>query len=137
MAPRDHAPEAGDVAGRATRSVGLVTGPWADLPLEEVAARCAAWGFDGVELACAGGHVSVERVLADGGYGKEVLATLERHGLSCLALSNHNVGQAVCDAVLEERHRRILPPRVWGDGEPEGVRRRAAEEMGRTARAAA
>jgi sugar phosphate isomerase/epimerase len=30
-----------------------------------------------------------------------------------------------------------VPERVWGDGEPEGVRRRAAEEMKETARAAA
>ncbi|MBI4882014.1 MAG: TIM barrel protein, partial [Planctomycetes bacterium] len=34
------------------------------------------------------------------------------------------------------RHRSILPERVWGDGDPEGVRRRAAEEMILTARAA-
>jgi len=52
------------------------------------------------------------------------------------AISNHLVGQAVCDRI-DERHRAILPPRVWGDGDAEGVRRRAAEEMQRTARAAA
>ena len=33
--------------------------------------------------------------------------------------------------------RRILPARIWGDGEPEGVRQRAAAEMKDTARAAA
>ena len=31
----------------------------------------------------------------------------------------------------------MLPPEVWGDGDPEGVRRRAAERMKDTARAAA
>ena len=31
----------------------------------------------------------------------------------------------------------MLPPEVWGDGEPEGVRQRAAERMKDTARAAA
>ena len=61
---------------------------------------------------------------------------LERHGLACCAISNHLVGQAVCDRI-DERHHAILPPRVWGDGDPEGVRNRAAEEMKRTARAAA
>ena len=30
----------------------------------------------------------------------------------------------------------ILPEAVWGDGDPEGVRQRAAEEMKQTARAA-
>jgi sugar phosphate isomerase/epimerase len=33
--------------------------------------------------------------------------------------------------------RAILPPEVWGDGDPEGVRQRAAERMQDTARAAA
>ncbi len=53
------------------------------------------------------------------------------------AISNHLVGQAVCDHPIDERHQGILPARIWGDGEPEGVRQRAAEEMKDTARAAA
>ena len=61
---------------------------------------------------------------------------LERHGLGCWAISNHLVGQAVCDPI-DERHRAILPPEVWGDGDPEGVRQRAAERIKDTARAAA
>ena len=36
-----------------------------------------------------------------------------------------------------QRHSAILPPEVYGDGEPEGVRTRAAERMKDTARAAA
>ncbi len=45
---------------------------------------------------------------------------LERHGLNCWAISNHLVGQCVCDPI-DERHKAILPPRIWGDGEPEAV----------------
>jgi sugar phosphate isomerase/epimerase len=56
--------------------------------------------------------------------------------LECWAISNHLVGQAVCDEI-DERHKSILPESVWGDGDPEGVRQRAAEEMKQTARAAA
>jgi sugar phosphate isomerase/epimerase len=52
------------------------------------------------------------------------------------AVSNHLVGQAVCDRI-DGRYQAILPDHVWGDGEEEGVRARAAEEMKRTARAAA
>jgi sugar phosphate isomerase/epimerase len=52
------------------------------------------------------------------------------------AISNHLVGQAVCDRI-DDRHRAILPPRIWGDGKPEKVQERAAEEMKDTARAAA
>jgi sugar phosphate isomerase/epimerase len=56
--------------------------------------------------------------------------------LKVWAISNHLVGQAVCDRI-DERHKSILPPHVWGDGNPEDVRQRAAEEMKATARAAA
>ena len=52
------------------------------------------------------------------------------------AIGAHLVGQAVCDRI-DERHRAILPPEVYGDGEQEGVRARAAEHMQDTARAAA
>ena len=47
----------------------------------------------------------------------------------------HLVGQAVCD-LIDERHKAILPPDVWGDGDPEGVRKRAARKMALTAKAA-
>jgi sugar phosphate isomerase/epimerase len=43
----------------------------------------------------------------------------------------------VCDDPIDQRHKDILPARIWGDGDPEGVRQRAAEEMKDTARAAA
>ena len=35
-----------------------------------------------------------------------------------------------------ERHKSILPDYVWGNGDTEGVRQRAAEEMIKTAQAA-
>jgi sugar phosphate isomerase/epimerase len=56
--------------------------------------------------------------------------------LKVFAISNHLVGQAVCDAI-DERHKSIIPPHVWGNGDAEGVRSRAAQEMADTARAAA
>ena len=118
------------------RPVTLFTGQWADLPLAELAAKAAAWGYDGLELACWGDHFDVAAALADPGYAARHRELLERHGLRCWALGAHLVGQAVCDPI-DERHERILPPEVWGDGEPEGVRRRAAERLADTARAAA
>ena len=60
---------------------------------------------------------------------------LDRYDLQCHAISSHLVGQAVCDRI-DQRHKSILPPHVWGDGDPAGVNRRAAEEMKNTARAA-
>jgi sugar phosphate isomerase/epimerase len=118
------------------RPVTLFTGQWADLPLEDLAAKAAGWGFDGLELACWGDHFEVDRALAHSGYAKERRALLERHGLGCWALGAHLVGQAVCDPI-DSRHEGVLPSEVWGDGDPEGVRRRAAARMQDTARAAA
>jgi sugar phosphate isomerase/epimerase len=118
------------------RPVTLFTGQWADLPLAELAARCGEWGFDGLELASWGDHFDVVRALDEPGYCHEVRRLLESHGLGCWAISNHLVGQAVCDPI-DERHQAILPPEVWGDGDPDGVRARAAERMKDTARAAA
>lgn len=118
------------------RPVTLFTGQWADLPLEELAAKAAAWGYDGLELACWGDHFEVDRALAEPDYVADKRALLERHGLRCWALGGHLVGQAVCDPI-DRRHQRILPPVVWGDGGAEGVRGRAAEWMADTARAAA
>ena len=118
------------------RPVTLFTGQWADLALADLADRARRWGFDGLELACGGDHFDVDRALTDDGYCRRHRDLLDGHGLECFALGAHLVGQAVCDSV-DERHRAILPAEIWGDGEPDGVRRRAAERMKDTARAAA
>ena len=108
-----------------SRPITLFTGQWADLPLSELAAKCADWGFDGLELACWGDHFDVAQAVRDPGYAAGQRKLLEQHGLGVWAIGNHLVGQAVCDPI-DERHRGVLPPDVWGDGDPEGVRRRAA-----------
>ena len=118
------------------RPITLFTGQWADLPLETLAAKAKSWGYDGLELASWGDHFDVARALNEGGYCAARRAMLEQHGLKVFAISNHLVGQAVCDRI-DERHKSILPAHVWGDGNPDGVRRRAADEMKATARAAA
>jgi sugar phosphate isomerase/epimerase len=118
------------------RPITLFTGQWADLPLETLAAKAADWGYDGLELACWGNHFEVDRALAEDGYCQGRHDLLAGYGLKVFAVSNHLVGQAVCDRI-DERHRAILPPRVWGDGRGGGVQERAAEEMKATARAAA
>ena len=127
---------AGALPGPCLRPVTLFTGQWADLPLEELAAKTGGWGFDGLELACWGDHFEVGRALAEPSYCAEKRALLERHGLQCWAIGAHLVGQAVCDRI-DTRHRGTLSPEIWGDGEQEGVRQRAAEELKDTARAAA
>lgn len=118
------------------RPVTLFTGQWADMPLEDLAPLAREMGYDGLELACWGDHFDVQKALSDDAYIQSRRDTLQKHDLECLAISNHLVGQAVCDPI-DERHKATLPPHVWGDGDPEGVRQRAAEEIKDTARAAA
>src|SRR5215831_15333082 len=118
------------------RPITLFTGQWADLPLAELAPLAKKMGYDGLELACWGDHFDVQEALASPRYIETKRTLLHEHGLQCLAIGNHLVGQAVCD-LIDERHQAIVPARLWGDGDPEGVRRRAAQEMQDTARAAA
>jgi len=115
------------------RPVTLFTGQWADLPLEEVCQKAKSFGYDGVELACWGDHFEVNK--ADDSYCRAKRKLLDKYGLKVYAISNHLVGQAVADRI-DERHKGILPEYIWGNGKPEDVNKRAAEEMIRTGEAA-
>ncbi len=117
------------------RPITLCTGQWADLPLATLAPLAKKMGYDGLELACWGDHFEVERALTSKEYVRNLWSLLQANGLTCYAISNHLIGQAVCDRI-DERHQATLPAEVWGDGEPEGVRQRAARKMMDTARAA-
>ena len=117
------------------RPITLFTGQWADLPLEKLAPLAKRLGYDGLELACWGDHFDVDAAAASAKYRREKWELLQDNGLFCHAISNHLVGQAVCD-LIDERHKSILPADVWGDGKPEGVRQRAAQKLKLTARAA-
>ncbi len=116
--------------------VTLFTGQWADLPLEEVAKLASEWGYDGLELACWGDHLDPWRAAEDDAYVQSRLDILKKYDLELYAISNHLKGQAVCDDPIDFRHEAIVGSKVWGDGDPEGVRQRAAEEMKMTAKAA-
>ena len=116
-----------------SRPVTLFTGQWADLPFETVCKKAQSFGYDGLELACWGDHFEIDK--ADAAYCKAKKEILDKYGLKVFSISNHLVGQAVADRV-DERHKAVVPARVWGDGDPEGVRTRAAAEMIKTAEAA-
>ena len=116
------------------RPVTLFTGQWADWGIETMCQKAVEFGYDGLELACWGDHFEVEKATAS--YCKKRRQLLEQYGLKLFSISNHLVGQAVCDNI-DSRHTAILPPRIIGDGDPEGVRKRAAKEMIATGKAAA
>lgn len=116
------------------RKVILCTVQFGDLPLDTLCSKAKEFGYDGLELACNDNHVNLDKLSPE--YCEEILTTLDKYGLELYGVSNHAVGQCVCDPI-DFRHKTILPDHIWGDGEPEGVRQRAAEEMIKTGKAAA
>lgn len=117
------------------RPVTLCAGQWADLPFEVLCKKVKAFGYDGVEIPCWGDHLDVLKASKDKAYCDTRHEILAKNGLKAWSISCHLVGQAVCDNV-DERHKSMLPAHVWGDGKPDGVSKRAAEEMIRAAQAA-
>jgi sugar phosphate isomerase/epimerase len=117
------------------RPVLLFSGQWTDVRLEVLAPKLAEWGYQGLELVCWGDHFEVQRALSEPDYCQQKLDLLAKYDLQTLVLSNHRTSTAVC-ARIDERYKDLLPDYVWGDGDPEGVRERAAEEVIATVQAA-
>lgn len=118
------------------RPVTLFTGQWRDVSLADLAEKAHGWGYDGLEVACCEEHLDVARVLESPEYCSAVAEVLMRNELQCLAVSAHEIGQAVCDRI-DDRHQKLLPQDVWGDGDPAKVWQRASAKMMDVARAAA
>ena len=117
------------------RPVTLFTGQWADLPLEVLAEKAAAWGYDGLELACWGDHLDVFRGAVDKAYCAGRLAILKKHNLKLYAISHHLAGQLVCDPNTDDRSDGFAPASCTGDAEKKrawGVE--AMKNAARTAR---
>jgi sugar phosphate isomerase/epimerase len=119
------------------RPLTLFTGQWADLELAELAQMAADWGFDGLEIASWGRHLDIRHAAEDPAYVPALKALLDDHGLTVHAVSGHLVGHVVCDDPIDQRHHAIVADHVWGDGDPAGVRARAAHEMVRLGEVAA
>lgn len=115
------------------RPVTLFTGQWADMPIETMCQKARDLGYDGIELCTWGDHMEIDK--ADQQYCDARKQLLEKYDLKLYAISTHLVGQCVCDRI-DERHKAILPDYIWGDGNPEGVRQRAAKEIIETGRVA-
>lgn len=113
------------------RPLTLFTGQWADMKLEDLAPLAKKMGYEGLEIALTANHFDMTKA-GDKDYLKSRWDILAANGLNCFALSNHLVGQCVCDNI-DSRHRAMMQDYIWGDGDPEGVRRRAADEMVKTA----
>ncbi len=82
------------------RPVTLCTLQWGDLPLEVICEKAKSFGFEGVELGLPS-HLDVRR--PDPEYYRNIKATLDKYGLQLFCISNHLVGQAICDNI-DQRH---------------------------------
>lgn len=116
------------------RPVTLFTGQWADLPLEELAAKADAWGYDGLELACWGDHMEVDKAAKDRSYCKKQLGILKKNNLQVFSISHHLAGQLVCDLNNDARSDGFAPADCAGNAEKK--RKWAVETMKNTAKAA-
>ncbi len=100
-----------------TRPVTLFTGQFADIPLAELAPKAAEWGYEGLELACWGDHLDVDRAAVDRSYAQGRIELLAEHGLRLFAISNHLAGQLVCDPNDDARSDTFAPARYHGDAD--------------------
>jgi Sugar phosphate isomerases/epimerases len=114
------------------RPVTLCTLQWGDLPLETVCQKAKSFGYDGVELGLPA-HLDVHQT--DPAYYQGIKDLLAKYDLKLFALSTHLISQAICDNI-DERHKGLLPDYIWGDGDTEGIKERAANELVLTAKAA-
>ena len=81
------------------RPVALFTGQWADLPLETLCREGARRSATTASSSPAGAITSTSRARSsEQDYVQASTGTCSHdHGLACFAISNHLVGQAVCD----------------------------------------
>ena len=116
------------------RPVTLFTGQWADLPLATLAKKASSWGYDGLELACWGDHLDVNKAAVDKSYCKRQLAILRKNRLELHAISHHLAGQLVCDPNNDSRSDGFAPATCAGNAGKKRVW--AVETMKNAARAA-
>lgn len=108
------------------RPVTLCTAQWADVPFEELCELAKDMGYDGLEIACWGNGLDIDRAAEDDEYVNYVKETLDKNGLVCRALATHIIGQCVGDAP-DPRLNNFAPPELAD--KPEEIREWAIETM--------
>lgn len=115
------------------RPITLFTGQWADLSFEEICKIASGMGYEGLELATWGKHISPKKAAEDLNYVKEIKDTLKKYNLKTWAISAHLCGQLVGD-VLDKRHNGFAPSAVADN--PAAMREWAIQEVKYTIKAA-
>jgi len=80
------------------RLVTLTTCQWADIEFDKMCVLAKEMGYDGLEIACWGNHINIDKAYSDDSYVKWLKDNLEKNGLVCKAIATHIIGQCVGDA---------------------------------------
>ena len=112
------------------RPVTLCTCQWADLPFDELCALAKKMGYDGLEIACWGNNLDIDKAYADDNYVEWIKETLKKNGLICKALATHIIGQCVGD--LPDPRLNNFAPAALAD-KPEAIRAWGIETMKKAA----
>ncbi len=115
------------------RPVTLCTAQWADMHFEELCAIASDMGYDGLEIACWGNSLDLDRALEEPDYIPWVKDTLKKHRLVCKAIATHIIGQCVGDAP-DPRLNNFAPARLKDN--PQGIREWGIEQMKKSAQVA-
>jgi sugar phosphate isomerase/epimerase len=68
------------------------------MPFDELCALARQMGYDGLEIACWGNNLDLDKAASDDSYVQWIKDTLEKNGLVCEAIATHIIGQCVGDA---------------------------------------
>ena len=115
------------------RPVTLCTAQWADMHFEELCALASDMGYDGLEIACWGNSLDLDRALEEPDYIPWVKDTLKKHRLVCKAIATHIIGQCVGDAP-DPRLNNFAPARLKDN--PQGIREWGIQQMKKSAQVA-
>lgn len=115
------------------RPVTLCTAQWADMQFEELCALASDMGYDGLEIACWGNSLDLDRALEEKDYIPWVKETLKKHNLVCKAIATHIIGQCVGDAP-DPRLNNFAPARLKDN--PQGIREWGIQQMKKSAQVA-
>ncbi len=114
------------------RPVTLFSGQWADLPFEKFCEKAKSFGYEGVELACCGDHLDLEKAAGDPQYIEDRKTILKNHDLKIIAIGTQLIGRCIGEA--DPRLNPSAPSNIAG--KPEEIRKWAVHQMKLAAAAA-
>lgn len=106
--------------------VTLCTIQWADIPFDELCTLAKKMGYDGLEVACWGNGIDLDRALSDESYVDWMKENLRKNGLVMTALAVHIIGQCVGDDP-DPRLNNFAPSALAN--KPEAIRQWAIDTM--------